>query len=70
MRLPRLIYEAYPYLYILGGIATILIEQSVLAICSSLVLIASGAIILLLRRNYRAIRQSLEPSQTNFIQDL
>ena len=49
MRLPKLIYEAYPVLYILGGIATM----------SGLILGLSGTIILFLRRNYRAIRQQL-----------
>lgn len=70
MRLPKLIYEAYPYLYILGGIVAMLIEQSLLALGSGLILITGGGIILLLRRNYRAIRQSLEPRHDNLIQHL
>lgn len=70
MRLPRLLYETYPYLYILGGIVAMLIEPSLLAIGSGLILVISSALILLLRHNYRAIRQSIESCQTNLIQDL
>lgn len=70
MRLPRLIYETCPFLYIIGGITAILVEQSLLAISSGLILIAGGALILILRRNYRAIRQSLESSKSQLIHDL
>jgi hypothetical protein len=59
MRLPKLIYEAYPVLYILGGIATMSTVSSTIAFCSGLILGLSGTIILFLRRNYRAIRQQL-----------
>lgn len=59
MRLPKLLYEAYPVLYILGGIATMSMETSTIAFCSGLILGLSGTIILFLRRNYRAIRQQL-----------
>lgn len=70
MRLPKLVYETYPYLYILGGVTTIIIERSTLAVTSGLTLIVAGALILLLRRNYRAIRHSLELRKTNLIHDL
>lgn len=59
MRLPKLIYEAYPVLYILGGIATMSLVSSTIAFCSGLILGLSGTMILFLRRNYRAIRQQL-----------
>ena len=59
MRLPKLIYEAYPVSYILGGIATMSMVNSTIAFCSGLILGLSGTIILFLRRNYRAIRQQL-----------
>ncbi|MBI1425323.1 MAG: hypothetical protein GC149_17940 [Gammaproteobacteria bacterium] len=59
MRLPKLIYEAYPVLYILGGIATMSLVNSTIAFCSGFLLGLSGTIILFLRRNYRAIRQQM-----------
>lgn len=59
VRLPKLIYEAYPVLYILGGIATMSMVGSTVAFCSGFLLGLSGTIILFLRRNYRAIRQHL-----------
>jgi hypothetical protein len=62
MRLPKIIYEVYPALYILGGIATMSTVHSSVAFWSGLVLGLSGTIILFLRRNYRAIRQQLQHS--------
>lgn len=59
MRLPKLIYEAYPILYILAGVASMGMVNSNIAFWSGLVLCLSGAMILFLRRNYRAIRQQL-----------
>jgi len=59
VRLPKLIYEAYPVLYILGGITTMYLVGSTVAFCSGFLLGLSGTIILFLRRNYRAIRQHL-----------
>ena len=59
MRLPKLIYECYPVLYILSGIATMSTVHSTVAFCSGLILGLSGTMILFLRRNYRAIKQQL-----------
>ena len=59
MRLPKLIYEVYPILYILGGVATMSMVSSSVAFWSGLILGLSGTMILFLRRNYRAIRQHL-----------
>jgi hypothetical protein len=59
VRLPKLFYEAYPVLYILGGIATMSMVSSTIAFYSGLILGLSGTMILFLRRNYRAIRQQL-----------
>lgn len=64
MRLPKLIYELYPVIYILIGIGAMSMNDSFIAYCSGLTLGLSGIIILLLRRNYRAIRRHLEPYQT------
>lgn len=61
MRLPKLIYEAYPALYILVGITTMSLDHSAMAYWSGLLLSLNGTIILFLRRNYRAIRQHLAP---------
>lgn len=59
MQLPKIIYEAYPVLYILGGITTMCLVSSGVAFACGLVLGLSGTIILFLRRNYRAVRQQL-----------
>lgn len=64
MRLPKLIYETYPVLYILIGITTMSLEHSIMAYCSGLILGLSGTIILFLRRNYRAIRQHINHYQS------
>lgn len=62
MRLPKLLYETYPVLYILGGVATMSLVSSTVAFCSGFLLGLSGTIILFLRRNYRAIRQQIYSS--------
>jgi len=59
VRLPKIIYESYPVLYILGGITTMWLDSSGIAFASGLLLGLSGTIILFLRRNYRAVRQQL-----------
>jgi len=59
VRLPKLIYELYPVLYILGGIITMSTVNSTVAFLSGLILGLSGTMILFLRRNYRAIKQQL-----------
>lgn len=59
VRLPKLIYEVYPVLYIMGGIVAMSATQSTVAYCSGLILGLSGTVILFLRRNYRAIKQQL-----------
>lgn len=64
MRLPKLIYEVYPILYILIAFTTIIIEHSLIAYASGLVLALSSTVILFLRRNYRTMRQHLEPCET------
>lgn len=59
MRLPKWLYEIYPVLYILGGIAAMSLVSSTIAFFSGFLLCLGGVIILFLRRNYRAIRQHL-----------
>jgi hypothetical protein len=59
MRLPKFIYESYPVLYILGGIAAMSMIESTVCFLSGLILCAGGVSILFMRRNYRMIKQHL-----------
>ena len=59
MRLPKFIYESYPVLYILGGIAAMSMVESYVSFLSGLILCAGGIAILFMRRNYRMIKQHL-----------
>ncbi|MGD8783158.1 MAG: hypothetical protein PVG75_01915 [Thioalkalispiraceae bacterium] len=59
MRLPKWIYEIYPVLYILSGLAAITLVDSSLCFLSGLILVAGGVAILFMRRNYRMIKQHL-----------
>jgi len=59
MRLPKFIYESYPVLYILGGIAAMSMVESIVCFLSGFILCAGGISILFMRRNYRTIKQHL-----------
>ena len=59
MQLPKLVYEIYPWLYVLGGTTAITLSDKTMALASGLVLIVSGVVILFLRRNYRSTQQLL-----------
>lgn len=59
MHLPRFIYELYPVVYIVAGIAAMYFVASIVAFISGFLLGISGTVILFLRRNYRAVRQQL-----------
>lgn len=59
MRLPKLLYEIYPILYILGGIAAMSMIESYVSLLSGFVLCAGGIAILFMRRNYRMIKEHL-----------
>ena len=59
MRLPKFIYEIYPILYILGGIAAMSMVDSYICFLSGLILGAGGVSILFMRRNYRMIKEHL-----------
>ncbi len=59
MRLPKLVYEVYPWLYVLGGAAAITLSDKTMALASGLVLLVSGVVILFVRRNYRSTQQLL-----------
>lgn len=59
MRLPKFIYESYPVLYILGGIAAMLLVDSDVSFLSGLILGIGGVVILFMRRNYRLLQEQL-----------
>ena len=59
MRLPKFIYESYPVLYILGGIAGMTMVDSFVCVLSGFVLSTGGIAILFMRRNYRILKDNL-----------
>lgn len=59
MRLPKFIYESYPILYVIGGIAAITLVDSYVCVLSGFVLSTGGIAILFMRRNYRIIKANL-----------
>lgn len=59
MRLPKFLYESYPVLYILGGIAAMSMVESHVSFLSGFILGAGGVAILFIRRNYRMVKQHL-----------
>lgn len=58
MSIPKPIYEILPITYVFGGIACLSISESTSALISSSLLAFAGLLILIIRRNYRAARQS------------
>lgn len=59
MRLPKFLYEIYPILYILGGIAAMSLVDSYVSLLSGAVLCTGGIAIIFMRRNYRMIKRHL-----------
>ena len=53
MRLPKVIYEIYPMLYIISGVFAMITLHAVVPFLSGLLLCVSGIVILYMRRNYR-----------------
>ena len=53
MILPRKLYELLPYLYIFTGIVSTSLIDSTIVLVSSILLIATGVFVLLMRRSYR-----------------
>ena len=51
--LPRKLYELLPYLYIVTGIVSTSLIDSTIVLLSSILLIATGVSVLLMRRSYR-----------------
>lgn len=51
---PEWLYEATPYVYILGGLATVGLLKNGVAMVSGVLLLSAGALVLKLRRDYRA----------------
>lgn len=65
MRIPKVVYEIYPWLYISGGAGAMSIGTNSVAIFSGILLFVSGVAILFLRRNYRTTQQIIQKLQTN-----
>lgn len=59
MRLPRPVYEAYPAIYIAGGIASMSVVDSMISFMCGILLGVGGVAILFMRRNYRATKDEL-----------
>lgn len=51
--LPRKLYELLPYLYMLTGIVSAVLIDSTIVLLSSLLLIAAGVFVLVMRWNFR-----------------
>lgn len=51
--IPKPVYEFLPYLYVCGGIAAMLLLDSVMSFVSGLLMSLTGVVILWLRRNHR-----------------
>ena len=51
--LPRKLYELLPYIYIVTGIVSSSLIDSTIVLLSSILLIATGVFVLLMRRSYR-----------------
>ena len=63
MQLPKPVYEAYPVLYIAGGIASMSVVDSIVPFLCGILLSIGGVSILFMRRNYRTTKAKL--IQTN-----
>lgn len=64
MRIPKVIYEIYPWMYVSGGAGAVSIGDNTTAILSGALLLISGVVILFLRRNYRSTQDILQGLQT------
>jgi type II secretory pathway component PulF len=62
--LPRKLYELLPYLYIVTGIVSTSLIDSTIVLISSILLIATGVFVLLMRRSYRkSLKRKLRVDQ-------
>jgi len=59
MRLPKPVYEIYPALYIVGGIAAMYAVDTMVPFVCGMLLGLGGVVILFMRRNYRAMKDEL-----------
>ena len=65
--LPRQLYELLPFLYIFTGILCAVLIDSTIVLISSMLLIVTGAFVLLMRRNFRkALNQRFELRQAAY----
>ncbi|MDZ7804237.1 hypothetical protein [Thiohalophilus sp.] len=51
--LPKPVYEVLPYFYVCGGIAAMLLLDSVMSFVCGLLMSVTGVLVLWLRRNHR-----------------
>lgn len=58
--IPKPIYEALPLLYVLGGLAAAIFVEAWTSLLGGIILVASGLLILCMRRNYRNMKQELQ----------
>jgi hypothetical protein len=65
VRIPKVVYEIYPWLYISGGAGALSIGTNTVAMFSGSLLFVSGVAILFLRRNYRTTEQIIQKLQTH-----
>lgn len=59
--LPRPIYEALPFVYVVAGIITLVSNNSVTTLFSGILLAIAGITVFVLRRNYRTSRCEYTP---------
>jgi len=55
--IPKPVYEFLPYFYVCGGIAAMLLLDSIMSFASGLLMSLTGVLVLWLRRNHRQSRQ-------------
>ncbi|MDR9435815.1 MAG: hypothetical protein RI563_02995 [Thiohalophilus sp.] len=51
--LPKPVYEVLPYFYVCGGIAAMLLLDSIMSFVCGLLMSVTGVLVLWLRRNHR-----------------
>lgn len=58
--IPKPVYEALPLFYVFGGLAAVLFVDAWQSLAGGVVLVLSGLLILLMRRNYRNLQQDMQ----------
>ena len=58
--IPKPIYEALPLLYVFAGLGAVSFVEAWTSLAGGVILVISGMLILLMRRNYRNLQQDLQ----------